>query len=519
MNGKRTEQVLVAIEHPDIREALKQAIPDARIVVLDDPVKVERYAGAKPVDLLLLPEEMGPDTAEALRAVQRIQSSHGQLLRIGAGGHALDLAELDPWRGPDAPPPPHEDDLAEIVEDLLEYTRVGNLTGLLGISEAMASVVRTVVRVSPTDVPVLIRGPSGTGKELVAQGIHHASPRHGNPFIAVNTPGLSETLIESELFGHEKGAFTGAMSRKAGVFEAAGDGIIFLDEIGDLSRQLQSKLLRVLEQNEFVRVGGTEPIKVRARVLAATNVDLERAVEEGRFREDLYYRLKVVTIDLPPLRERPEDIVPLLNHFVAQICRTHDTIFMGFTDEAIGYLRRYLWPGNVRELRNLVEQVVLLPSGEKITAGRLSRIFEERSRDVRNLPTLTGKTPEQVEREMILQSIRALREELMELRGDLERIVAPHGESEVSEWVASGPLRGVGSGTVAGEDPLSGTISLPLGIPLEEVELRLIRETLDRLGGDKRRAAEVLGIGLRTLYRRLEKLEEYWRGPREQNEA
>lgn len=500
------EQLLVAIEHPEIRGAVEQASPNARVVILDDREKVEKYIGAKSVDLLLLPEEIDQESAEKMRGIQRRQNNQGQLLRIGTGGHAIDLTMLDPWRGVDAPPPPHEDDLSEIISALLEFTRVGNLTGLLGTSESMASVLRTVVRVSPTDLPVLIRGPSGTGKELVARGIHLASRRHEEPFIAVNTPGLSETLIESELFGHEKGAFTGAINRKIGVFEAAGNGTIFLDEIGDLSRQLQSKLLRVLEQNEFVRVGSTDPLIVRARVVTATNVDLELAVEEGRFREDLYYRLKVVTIYIPPLRERPEDIIELLHHFLARTCRTHDTTFMGFTDEALGNLQRYLWPGNVRELRNLVEQIVLLHPEEKITVEKLTRIFEERSRDVRNLPTVTGKTPDQVEREMILQSLRALKDEIVDLRGDIDQITAAGEVEEHGKWRSVTETQ---SGQVEDgyhdDDPLRGSITLPLGMSLEEVEMRLILETLDRLNGDKRLTAEVLGIGLRTLYRKLEK--------------
>ncbi len=480
------EPVIVAAENPGVRSALESAHCDSRAVVLPRADQIRRYVGARAVELVIVPDDVDDTDLEAIGDAQRRLSPHGQLLLIGADSHARETERLDPWRGPDAPPPPPESDTGEIVETLLEYARVGNLTGLLGVSSSITSVIRTIQRVAPTDVPVLIRGPSGTGKELVARGIHRAGTRHGEPFIAVNTPGLSETLIESELFGHERGAFTGASSRKQGVFEAAGSGTIFLDEIGDLSRNLQAKLLRVLEQGEFVRVGGTDPLQVRARTLAATNVELEEAVAAGRFREDLYYRLQVVTIDLPPLRERQEDILPLLRHFVDQVCRIHGTTFVGFTDDALAWLQRYPWPGNVRELRNLVEQIILLHPGQKITVEKLSRIVEERSRDRSNLPAPTGKSTEQVERELIFTSLQALREEIAALRHEL---------AEGSPAVAAG-----------GEEALSGSIPIPLGTPLEEIELALIVETLKRLGGDKKRTAEVLGIGLRTLYRRLEKL-------------
>ena len=500
MSDAGREAVVLAVEAPGISEALAGLDLDARLVSLEDVEKAETYIAARPADVVLLPASEGAERAEEVRGVLRRSSPQGQVLRVDASGSARDLYDQDPWRGPDAPPPPPPDDLQEIVKDLAGYARAGRLSGLVGVSEAIASVVRTILRVSSADVPVLIQGPSGTGKELVARGIHRLSRRHDHPFMAVNTPGLTESLIESELFGHEKGAFTGATARKAGVFEAAGEGTIFLDEIGDLSRGLQAKLLRVLEEGEFVRVGGTEPQRVRARVLAATNVDLERAVEQGSFREDLYYRLKVVTIDIPPLRERPEDILPLMRHFVTAVCRAHETTFMGFTEEAVAQLMRYPWPGNVRELRNLIEQVVLLHAKEKITASRLARIFEERGRPGANLPTPTGRTPEQAEREMILRSLQALREEVAEVREGLDRLASG----------TSGPA-GTGTGTpAAGEETgeLEGTVSIPLGTPLEEVELRLIQETLRRLDGDKRRTAETLGIGLRTLYRRLNKLEE-----------
>ncbi|MFC1545120.1 sigma-54 interaction domain-containing protein [Gemmatimonadota bacterium] len=499
--SQQEETVLLALEHPDTQEALDGVSRRTRMVVLDSIDQITRYAGSRPVDLVILPDEFDGAPVAEVKIALRAHSAHGQILQLAPGGFAR-LTGQGPWQGPDAPPPPPDDDLSEIIATLLEFSRIGRLTGLLGESDAIASVLRTISRIAQTDVPILIRGPSGTGKELIASGIHRASPRSKNPFVAVNTPGLSESLIESELFGHEKGAFTGAMSRKEGVFEAAGEGTIFLDEIGDLSRNLQSKLLRVLEEREFQRVGGTSPISVRARVLAATNVDLERAVEDGEFREDLYYRLQVVTIEMPPLRDRVEDIVPLLTHFVARVCLERGTTFVGFTDDAIGYLQRYAWPGNVRELRNLVEQVVLVHPGEKITATLLMRIIEERTRDPRNLPTPTGKTPDQVERELIFQSLQALREEVADLRASVEVMNLAGRSGGGFDRFATQESANNESGT------LHGSVTVPLGATLDEIEARLIEETLRRLKGDKRKTAEALDIGLRTLYRRLEKMEE-----------
>ena len=502
--SERFEPVILALDHPVVVAALESAAPEGRVVVLDSVEAMATYASAKPAALIVLPDTVESEAVGTLRRRQEEGALHGQLLRLSPDGSAVDPGSLDPWRGPDAPPPPLADDLPEIVSTLCEFAKVGELTGLVGESTATMSVLRLISRIAQTDVPVLIQGPSGTGKELVARGIHRASARALQPFMAVNTPGLSESLIESELFGHERGAFTGASSRKEGVFEAAGEGTIFLDEIGDLSRSLQAKLLRVLEQHEFQRVGGTQTIRVRARVLAATNVDLERAVTEGKVREDLYFRLKVVTVELPPLRERREDIPPLLRHYIHEVCRERRTDFHGFTDEAMAFLQEYAWPGNVRELRNLVEQVVFLHPKQKVDVARLEQIFQERHRDTRHLPAPTGRTPEQAEREMIFKSLQALSEAVTGLRDDLDELGGRSLGTDVPWRIrADSAARGPDAG-----DPLKGTIAVPLGVPLEEVELRLVEETMRRLSGDKQETARVLGIGLRTLYRRLSRLQE-----------
>ncbi len=234
---------------------------------------------------------------------------------------------------------------------------------LVGSSRAMLDVFKMIGKVAETDSTVLICGESGTGKELVAEAVHRYSQRKDKPFVVVNCAALPETLLESELFGHERGAFTGAVARKAGRFEAAEGGTIFLDEIAELSPNLQAKLLRVLQEHTFERIGGTETIRGDFRVLAATNRDLEACVREKVFREDLFYRLNVVCISVPPLRERRSDIVPLAEHFLSRYSEENGLPTVGFSDDAILALQTYSYPGNVRELENMVERAVLLARG------------------------------------------------------------------------------------------------------------------------------------------------------------
>ena len=236
----------------------------------------------------------------------------------------------------------------------------------------MQLVYEQVAQAAPAATTVLIRGESGTGKELIAQAIHEESPRKDKPFIKVNCAALSETLLESELFGHEKGAFTGAIGRKEGRFELADGGTLFLDEIGDISLKLQMDLLRVLEQKEFRRVGGSDLIAISSRILAATNRDLKRAIEEGRFRADLYYRLNVISIEIPPLRERREDIPLLVDHFVEKFNIEMGKQIRGVSEEAMRVLIDYDWPGNARELRNVVERAMVVAKENVINGSDIS---------------------------------------------------------------------------------------------------------------------------------------------------
>jgi transcriptional regulator with GAF, ATPase, and Fis domain len=237
---------------------------------------------------------------------------------------------------------------------------------MVGASARMKEVFDLVRRVAPTDATVLIEGESGTGKELVARAIHRNSRRMEKAFVAINCAAIAENLLESELFGHEKGSFTGAFAQKRGKIEFAESGTLFLDEVGELRLELQAKLLRVLQEKEFERVGGTKAISLDTRVIAATNKKLAQAVERGEFRKDLYYRLNVVTLAMPALREHPEDIPLLAEHFLVKLSRKCKTRISGFSDEALACLQRYDWPGNVRELENAIERAVVLGSGELI---------------------------------------------------------------------------------------------------------------------------------------------------------
>jgi Nif-specific regulatory protein len=246
---------------------------------------------------------------------------------------------------------------------------------IVGASPAMVALRGAVERVAQTDLPVLVLGESGTGKDVVARALHLSSSRHQHPYIPVNCAAIAETLLESELFGHEKGAFTGADATRAGKFEAAGGGTLFLDEIGDLSAGGQAKLLRVLEEKVVYRVGGSAPIPVDTRIVAATNRNLAEAVAAGKFREDLFYRLTVVTLDLPALRDRAEDVLVLAEHFLAQFCREARRKPLKLSAEARKRLRQHHWPGNVRELRNLLERVAYLCPHDKIEAADLAFIL------------------------------------------------------------------------------------------------------------------------------------------------
>jgi DNA-binding NtrC family response regulator len=414
------------------------------------------------------------------------------------------------------------DELVVVARRLLARERLREITGIVGETEAMEEVLERVVQISAADATVLIQGESGTGKELVARGIHALSPRRHRPFIAVNVAALPETLLESELFGHEKGAFTGAASLRKGLFELAHGGTIFLDEIGEMPLTTQTKLLRVLEEREFRRVGGEESIRVDVRVLAATNRALRESVELREFRRDLYHRLNVLRIELPPLRERRHDIPRLIERFIQEFSVEHDRPFMGIAPDAMTLLVDYAWPGNVRELRNLVESMVVLAPGRLIQPEDIpSEVREGGRRSL--LPVLAPRPqpPQQAESrpaelDFVLRTLFDLRLDVEDLRREFDRFRRErdsrpgYRELEIPHVFppafGATPLEPEPSDDGAGEaqeEERGEAIMFHDGMTMEELERRAIELALRRVRGNRRRAAESLGIGERTLYRKI----------------
>ena len=421
--------------------------------------------------------------------------------------------------------PVDAEELAGAVLRALDRRRLQRETGLIGESEALREVLVKIEQMAPVTSTVLIEGESGTGKELVARALHRLSARRNKPFIAEAIGALPETLLESELFGHEKGAFTGAAERRIGRFELANGGTIFLDEIGEIPMATQVKLLRVLEQREFLRVGGTQPIHVDVRVIAATNRPLRQHVEEGTFRTDLFYRLNVLNIHLPPLRERPEDIPHLVRRFISDYSVQHDRAFHGISAEAMQMLATYPWPGNVRELRNLVESMVVLAPGHEIQPEDLPRQIRDGG-GARLLPVHVpmahahdAARSDGRELEFILRSLLELRLQLDQLKSRMD--------SGRGSWVAGPGSQGVGDERFLGEvypddlrptthdprpvsaipprdaPPAPNLVVIEPGTRMEDVERRVIEATLKATRGNRRRAADMLGIGERTLYRKI----------------
>ena len=383
-----------------------------------------------PFDLVLtdLALGRGPSGMDVLRASKKQRPETVVVMITAHGSEKIAVEAMKAGAEDYVPKPFDNDEIRLVMQRALDRTRLARehrmlldqvqrqygFENLIGSGPAMRRVFETIQKVAETDLTVLVRGESGTGKELVAQALHNRSSRKGRPFVAVNCAAINRELVESELFGHEKGAFTGADARRQGRFEAADGGTIFLDEIGDMPTETQAKVLRVLQERSFERVGGTTPIQVDVRVVAATHRDLEDEVKKGGFREDLYYRLKVVELELPPLRERSEDVAALALRFLEQVNERLGRQKQRISESALSRLVRHGWPGNVRELRNVIEQAAVLCGGDEIEADDLHldgapAVSREASGDVGDLSFSEAKrqTVDRFERDFLLRALRA----------------------------------------------------------------------------------------------------------------
>lgn len=376
--------------------------------------------------------------------------------------------------------------------------------GLIGQSDALYGVVETIETAAPTDISVLIYGESGTGKEIVAQGLHKLGNRKHENFVAINCGALPENLIDSELFGYEKGAFTGAVAQKKGLFEVADKGTIFLDELGEMPLKTQVRLLRVLESGEIVRVGGTESIRVNVRVVAATHKSLEKLISTSEFRRDLFYRLKAVTIQIPSLKERKADIPLLVDHFIRQFILNNHIIFGGLDDGAKELLVNYHWPGNIRELKNAIETLLVLSKGEQITRElvlqQVSDIVENTFDDFNDYPVNVNKRPDQVERELIYQTLLGMRLEIQELKSMVSQLTSSTVQISRPQNM---PL-GLNAPIDTSEQISFETVDeAGDNLSMLDMEKDMINKALVRYDGNRRKAATALNISERTLYRKI----------------
>ena len=416
--------ILIVDDDRPQREGLQRALADRyEVLIADEATRGYALLESRPVDVLLTDLKMpGDDGMKLLRRASSLTNPPVSIMMTAYGSidNAVEAMKAGAYHY--ITKPVNLDELEIVIDRALKSRRLEaenfnlheqldqkfGLENLIGQSSAMLQIFEIVQQVAPTRATVLISGETGTGKELIAHALHNLSPRKNGPFVAVHAAALSTTLLESELFGHEKGAFTGAVERRIGRFELADGGTLFLDEVSEIEPAMQVKLLRVLEERAFERVGGSKTIQADVRLVAASNKDLKKLVNERKFRDDLFYRLSVVTVDLPPVRERREDIPLLIGAFVRQCSTENGKPVREMTQEAVNVLMAYDWPGNVRELRNTIEQMVVLARGERLTVRDVPATIRSGA-DLTKISVVRPggtMTVEEAERQLMIQALK-----------------------------------------------------------------------------------------------------------------
>lgn len=449
------------------------------------PLNLEEPPGG-----LILAIDAEANFSNYLSIIKRFQKNFITLDIIVFGSEkSREIIEREREAGVDLyiPKPVATEDFFARATHLVSLKRLKSSSGIIGRSGTLYEMLETILQVAPTEVTVLIEGESGSGKELSAKAIHLMSRRRDKPFEVINCGALAEGVLESELFGHERGSFTGAVSQRIGLFERANKGTLFLDEVGEMSLNMQVRLLRVIETGEFLRVGGTAKVHTDVRLIAATNRELETAIEKGEFRKDLYYRLKVVQVRIPPLRARQDDIPILVNNFIRRSARKHGKKVHGIERGGLEILISYPWPGNVRELSNVIDNLIVLSRGNTIRREAIEKRLQERlpTESFPDLPVHVHRSREEMEREIILNSLLSLNNDVKEILRILKGEESP-AQKPLRKWME-----------VKEDAPP------PEPRSLNAIEREAICGALIANGGNRRKAAKQLGMSERTLYRRL----------------
>ena len=385
----------------------------------------------------------------------------------------------------------------------MDLNQIKQRFGIIGNDPELDRAIEIARQVAPTNLSVLVTGESGVGKEVIPQIIHQFSARKHNVYLALNCGGIPEGTIDSELFGHEKGSFTGAIETRKGYFEEADGGTLFLDEVGELPMSTQVRLLRVLQTGEFIKVGSAKVQKTDVRVVAATNVNLLNAIRDGKFREDLYYRLCTVPIQIPPLRERKDDIVLLFRKFALDFADQNMVPAIRLTPEAQELVRNYRWPGNIRQLQGVVNRISVLETNRLVSAEVMARYLP--SEGAGNLPVRTGDAGSDYmsDRDIIFKILYQLRQDIETINARLDNLPAEEREGDVH---SSGKLLISAEDVHSSAVPQEVPVSVQEPVSIQDVSAELIRKALERNGGRRKPAAEELGISERTLYRKIKEL-------------